>query len=97
MLILSHDHDLGTVGLILNRPGPQRLHTLAGLKPDLAEVFAESQVQCVLHRATSDVGYICGDLHSFQRAGCAELALSPCQHVAGRRQMTHMMLNSFHT
>lgn len=44
ILILSHEDDLGTVGLILNRPGPQRLDSLAGLKPDLAEVFADSQV-----------------------------------------------------
>ncbi|CAM9372613.1 unnamed protein product [Ascophyllum nodosum] len=44
ILVLSHHHDLGTVGLILNRPGPQRLHSLAGLKSDLAEVFADSQV-----------------------------------------------------
>lgn len=44
ILVLSHDHELGTVGLILNRPGAQRLDSLAGLKSDLAEVFSDSLV-----------------------------------------------------
>lgn len=66
ILVLSHDHDLGTVGLILNRPGPQRVHSLAGLKWDLAEFFADSQVfdggpvglgtMMVLHAAESAEG-----------------------------------------
>lgn len=47
ILVLSHHQDMGTVGLILNRPGPQRLNSLAGLKSDLAEVFADSQVHVV--------------------------------------------------
>ncbi|CAN0410390.1 unnamed protein product, partial [Hapterophycus canaliculatus] len=44
ILILSHERDRGTLGLILNRPGPQRLHTLPGLQTDLAQVFGDSQV-----------------------------------------------------
>ena len=52
ILVLSHEHDLGTVGLILNRPGPQRVHSLAGLKWDLAEFFADSQVTKVLASGT---------------------------------------------
>ncbi|CAM9886808.1 unnamed protein product [Ectocarpus sp. 12 AP-2014] len=44
ILVLSHARDQGTLGLILNRPGPQRLHSLPGLQPDLAEVFGDSQV-----------------------------------------------------
>lgn len=44
ILILSHGRDQGTLGLILNRPGPQRLHSLPGLQADLAEVFGDSQV-----------------------------------------------------
>lgn len=46
ILVLRHDHEMGTVGLMLNRPGPQRLHALAGLKSDLADVFADSRVSC---------------------------------------------------
>lgn len=49
ILVLSHDHDLGTVGLILNRPGQQRLLSLAGLKTELVEVFAESLVTIMLY------------------------------------------------
>ncbi|CAN0014547.1 unnamed protein product [Ectocarpus sp. 13 AM-2016] len=45
ILVLSHARDQGTLGLILNRPGPQRLHSLPGLQPGLAEVFGDSQVE----------------------------------------------------
>lgn len=48
ILVLSHHQELGTVGLILNRPGVQRLNSLAGLKSDLAEVFADSQVHIII-------------------------------------------------
>lgn len=56
VLIISHDHDLGTVGLVLNRPGSQHLHTLTGLKPELTQVFGDAQVKekSVLCEAFSD-------------------------------------------